>query len=1121
MFQFVGRDEIDYVVYGVSRLLLYCFTLAKSLGKPLQMPYVPKSSNTAAFAKLIRQNFMAELFRTHLFPEVATSTEGDIVTRIPNLHTSTREVLYQFILALSNDLGSYQNLLMLVRDLLPKDDVSQAWSWGIAQIADEYHFESNWNFERTKSIRSAPGYPGLRNLSNTCYMNSLFTQLFMNVDFRYFMLNTNVADGVSSQKLLHETQNLFGFMQNSMLKSIDSQGIADAIVTYENTPVDVSIQMDVDEFYNLLFDRWESQILTDADKKTFRQFYGGQIVQQIKSQECSHISERLEPFSAIQCDIVGKTTLAESLNAYVKGEFMKGDNKYSCTSCGSYVDAVKRACLKDTPDNLIFHLKRFDYDLMTGMRSKINDRFEFPGEIDMAPYNIDALGDSGAPSSPDIFELVGILVHSGTAESGHYYSYIRERPSNASGPSTWVEFNDTDVTPFDPNNIGDQCFGGWTRVDEYSTKFTKVWNAYMLFYERITPKGTEHSLQANAQLSIPTKCKMPVELENRIAAHNETFLRQYCLFDTAHAAFVRNLLEQLRSLNKATCSEDHNMEREALWLALEHLDHLLSRSKDFATFDKMLSALTRVIGTCSHCCKLALDWVITHDYPLRDLLFRCPHPKYRKDFSNMVLNALQYLRKNEPFWYGFDETDGNDSDSSEKEMRSFEATFHGIARRLQELWTSLPIYMRAWDDYFGLLAEMAAMGKPETHVLLSLGFLHYCLELLIIETSSLRTIRNRNPHYADYVRMVDKGRKFSFVKLTEFVANLLTRIDLGKESTSAPMEERPYDGGRVRLTTSEDELLHFRHDRSKSICVFLEKILNAGSNPQALRRIVQHLTLAEPTFRINSSIQRTIESGINVDPADLAAPFLRAALTYCECAHSTASIDYMIKFVASEVHSIGLSGGREHLEFFTAARRLRSRRPDRSPYLFHNAVLRSVPLWAPELLVYWDEAVRNGTLELLSVLLFINDIHTMDDEEKADEINSVGKALCLAATRRCELYVHLAKPVDGKSVEKIVLVIKTCLTKYFDQEADGHFMSQTEGMSCASCRILELMLTSSAVLLGNLEALTVSDIDDAASGKVFPGFLVEQVLTRTDQWNNGSDDMPSDSDSEAFMAGSS
>ena len=82
-------------------------------------------------------------------------------------------------------------------------------------------------------------------------------------------------------------------------------------------------------------------------------------MQQIKSKECPHISEKIEPFSAIQCDIQGKATLTESLNAYVGGEVMEGgkfspemsdgieltfdkDNKYSCTSCGCYVDAVKR-----------------------------------------------------------------------------------------------------------------------------------------------------------------------------------------------------------------------------------------------------------------------------------------------------------------------------------------------------------------------------------------------------------------------------------------------------------------------------------------------------------------------------------------------------------------------------------------------------------------------------------------------------------------------------------------------------------------------------------------------------------------------------------------------------------
>ncbi len=43
------------------------------------------------------------------------------------------------------------------------------------------------------------------------------------------------------------------------------------------------------------------------------------------------------------------------------------------------------------------------------------------------------------------YELVGILVHSGTAEVGHYYSYIKDRtkPSNQ-----WFLFDDKNVKPW-------------------------------------------------------------------------------------------------------------------------------------------------------------------------------------------------------------------------------------------------------------------------------------------------------------------------------------------------------------------------------------------------------------------------------------------------------------------------------------------------------------------------------------------------------------------------------------------------------------------------------------------------------------------------------------------------
>ena len=268
---------------------------------------------------------MERIFYAHLFPRFADGDElARVPTRVPVLQSSTRRELYSLLLALSNSIPDYQKLLYMVQDLAPQGEDSQAWSWGVAQIVEDYRYEPNWNIDRPRMIRSDVGYPGLKNLSNTCYLNSLFTQLFMNVSFRSFMLDVNITDPRSTQRLLYETRNLFAFMQSTWAKAADPQGIADSIVTYDNAPIDTSIQMDVDEFYNLLFDRWESQIISPDAQKTFRQFYGGQIVQQIKSKECPHISERLEPFSAIQLDIQGKANLMDSLLAYVEGEIMEG-----------------------------------------------------------------------------------------------------------------------------------------------------------------------------------------------------------------------------------------------------------------------------------------------------------------------------------------------------------------------------------------------------------------------------------------------------------------------------------------------------------------------------------------------------------------------------------------------------------------------------------------------------------------------------------------------------------------------------------------------------------------------------------------------------------------------------
>ena len=59
-----------------------------------------------------------------------------------------------------------------------------------------------------------------------------------------------------------------------------------------------------------------------------------------------------------------------------------------------------------------------------------------------------------------IYQLVGVLVHSGSANSGHYYSYIKERKEFVGDDNQrWLEFNDTNVTEFDKNKLAQECFG--------------------------------------------------------------------------------------------------------------------------------------------------------------------------------------------------------------------------------------------------------------------------------------------------------------------------------------------------------------------------------------------------------------------------------------------------------------------------------------------------------------------------------------------------------------------------------------------------------------------------------------------------------------------------------------
>ena len=96
-----------------------------------------------------------------------------------------------------------------------------------------------------------------------------------------------------------------------------------------------------------------------------------------------------------------------------------------------------------------------------------------------------------------LYKLVGIIVHNGYAEGGHYYSYInttRASVNDQEKSDHWLEFNDSFVKEFDARKIPDECYGGGddfaqtifddNMVDTSRCNNGKLKSAYMLIYER-------------------------------------------------------------------------------------------------------------------------------------------------------------------------------------------------------------------------------------------------------------------------------------------------------------------------------------------------------------------------------------------------------------------------------------------------------------------------------------------------------------------------------------------------------------------------------------------------------------------------------------------------------------
>lgn len=285
-----------------------------------------------------------------------------------------------------------------------------------------------------------------------------------------------------------------------------------------------------------------------------------------------------------------------------------------------------------------------------------------------------ALKDDHTSTDPNYeYRLKGILVHSGVAQGGHYYSFIYDHVSEK-----WFKFDDEDVTPFDPANIEAECFGGVQRRSWHgssnSMEMEVFSNALMLFYEKVIP------VEVPKPADSPTTELMSdvgnederCDYEAEVWKSNEVFLQNSYLFDVEFHEFLREMVQSKYMRDAPSSSSpppspalpvhsepdtdvamvpapvsggdnsDESLQGTLAEIGVEFVLSVLLHSREkhgiarwitvlaskFAKHKSICASFFRALATTKR-----VDW-------LRGLVFECPDSIARQSFVHLVSRAL-------------------------------------------------------------------------------------------------------------------------------------------------------------------------------------------------------------------------------------------------------------------------------------------------------------------------------------------------------------------------------------------------------------------------------------------------------------------------------------------------
>ncbi|XP_034942559.1 ubiquitin carboxyl-terminal hydrolase puf [Chelonus insularis] len=624
------------------------------------------------------------------------------------------------------------------------------------------HSPYPWDYWPHEDGRADCGYVGLTNLGATCYMASCMQHLYMMPQARMAILNADCNRANKHQLTLRELQRMFAYLLESERKAYNPRSFC-RVYTMNHEPLNTGEQKDMAEFFIDLVSKLEE--MTSDLKTLVKNLFCGVISNNVVSLDCEHVSRTLEEFYTVRCQVADMRNLYESLDEVTVKDTLEGDNMYTCSQCGKKARAEKRACFKKLPRIMCFNTMRYTFNMGTMLKEKVNTHFSFPLRLDMSGYiekklipqhyrenektvgesentecenecdketfNKDDCDEDDQRTENYQYDLIGVTVHTGTADGGHYYSFIRDRTS--ANKDKWFLFNDAEVKPFDPSQIAAECFGGEMTSKTYDSvtdkfmdfSFEKTNSAYMLFYELCADTATEHK-EEEATVSSPSavtvhedtnrfnenklQLELNKELEDWIWQDNMHFLQDKNIFEHTYFSFMWQICGYIPQTLLSVQPDVTEMSAE---LSTSFFMETFIHAKEKPTMVQWVELLTKQFNASTGACARFLERMASDSWWPIQILVKCPNQMVRQMFQRLCIHVIQRLRPSQAPLYLLceNEDDGSDSQYVGVGIHSCVTKF---VRMLLSLMDHAKQHLKHLTEYFSFLYEFCKMGEEET-----------------------------------------------------------------------------------------------------------------------------------------------------------------------------------------------------------------------------------------------------------------------------------------------------------------------------------------------------------------------------------------------------------------------